>query len=53
MGSSLAVTLAAMFLLVDVIGLNYLLASVAVSGAMAFVNFAVHDRFTFRGPQPT
>lgn len=47
MGVSLLANLAAMALLVDGIGLNYLLASPVLSLLFAVVNFTVHDRFTF------
>jgi putative flippase GtrA len=49
MGMSLVANLAAMAILVDGLRVNYLIASVVLSLGMAFVNFAAHDRFTFRG----
>jgi len=48
MAVSLGVNLTAMAVLVGGLGINYLVASLVLSLALALVNFAAHDRFTFR-----
>jgi glycosyltransferase involved in cell wall biosynthesis/putative flippase GtrA len=51
MGLSLALNLCLMYLLVEIGGIHYLLASVAVSAVLALLNFVAHAVFSFRLPR--
>lgn len=46
--SSLGVNLALMYLLVDILGINYLVAAVGVAVLLAFFNYVAHLRVSFR-----
>lgn len=53
MAISLVLNLLLMRVLVETVGFNYLVASVAVSGLLAVGNFVAHHRITFRpAPRP-
>jgi putative flippase GtrA len=50
MATSLTLNLILMRVLVETVGLHYLVASVAVSVLLAVANFVAHDRITFGAP---